>query len=83
MQIKFANKKGTDNMKTIQLKTNIMCGSCIAKVTPVLDEALGAENWKVDITDPKKILSVSTDKLNTNEVINAVEKSGYKAEVLA
>lgn len=70
-------------MKTIQLKTNIMCGSCIAKVTPVLDEALGAENWKVDTSDPKKILTVSTDTLNINEVINAVEKAGYKAEELA
>lgn len=70
-------------MKTIQLKTNIMCGSCIAKVTPVLDEALGAENWKVDTFDAKKILTVSTGTLNTIQVINAVEKAGYKAEELA
>ena len=41
-------------MKTIQLKTNIMCGSCIQKVTPVLNEKLGENNWKVDTQNPKK-----------------------------
>ena len=25
-------------MKTIEVKTNIMCGSCVAKVTPTLNE---------------------------------------------
>jgi copper chaperone CopZ len=69
-------------MKTIQLKTNIMCGSCIAKVTPALNEVIGENNWKVDIQSPKRILSVSTDNLNESDVIKAVEKSGYKAELL-
>ena len=64
----------------IQLKTNIMCGSCIAKVTPSLDEVLGKSNWKVDIVNPKKILSVTSDKVSEKEVIKAVEKAGYKAE---
>ncbi len=70
-------------MKTIQLKTNIMCGSCIAKVTPTLDEEIGAANWKVDTQNPKKILTVNTDKLDENEVIKAVERAGYNAEKVA
>lgn len=70
-------------MKTIELKTNIMCGSCIAKVTPVLNEVIGENNWKVDTLSPKKILSVITDNLDETDVIKAVEKAGYKAEVLA
>jgi copper chaperone len=70
-------------MKTIQLKTNIMCGSCIAKVTPTLDKEIGAANWKVDTQNPKKILTVNTDNLDENEVIKAVEKAGYKAEKVA
>ena len=70
-------------MKTIELKTNIMCGSCIAKVTPTLNEEIGAANWKVDTQNPKKILTVSTDNLNESEVIKAVEKAGYKAEKVA
>jgi copper chaperone CopZ len=64
----------------VQLKTNIMCGSCIAKVTPVLNEALGENNWKVDTTSPQKILTVTSESVEENEVIKAVELAGYKAE---
>ena len=70
-------------MKTIEVKTNIMCGSCIAKVTPVLNEVIGENKWKVDITNPKKVLTVKTDGLDESEVIKAVEKAGYKAEHLS
>jgi copper chaperone CopZ len=57
-----------------------MCGSCIAKVTPVLNEEIGEGNWKVDTQNPKKILTVTNESLNEKEIINAVEKAGYKAE---
>lgn len=69
-------------METIQLKTNIMCGSCIEKVTPVLNKELGENNWKVDTQNPKKVLTVTAEKVDKKEVINAVEKAGYKAEEL-
>jgi len=69
-------------MKTIQLKSNIMCSSCIAKVTPVLNETFGETNWKVDLKDPKRMLTVSSDIATENDVIKAVEKAGYKAEEL-
>jgi copper chaperone len=69
-------------MKTIELKTNIMCGSCIAKVTPVLNEELGEGAWKVDTLNPKKVLTVSTESLDKSQVIEAVKKAGYKAEEL-
>jgi copper chaperone len=69
-------------MKTIELKTNIMCGSCIAKVTPVLNEVVGDNNWHVDITDPRKPLTVTSEHCSEAEVIKAVERAGYKAEGL-
>ena len=67
-------------MKTKQYKTNIMCSSCIAKVTPVLNETFGEKNWEVDIKDPKKILTVSSDSLDERNVKATLEKVGYKAE---
>ncbi|WP_297816041.1 heavy-metal-associated domain-containing protein [Segetibacter sp.] len=70
-------------MKKIELKTNIMCGSCIAKVTPTLNEVIGEGNWKVDTLNPNKILSVTTEELDQTQVIEAVQKAGYKAEELA
>ena len=69
-------------MKTIQLKTNIMCGSCIEKVTPVLNKEFGENNWKVDTQNPKKVLTVTAGNVDEKDVINAVEKAGYKAEEL-
>jgi copper chaperone CopZ len=69
-------------MKTIEVKTNINCGSCVAKVTPTLNEVIGENNWKVDIANPKKVLTVTTEKLNEADVMKAVEKAGYRAEKL-
>jgi len=69
-------------METKQFKANIMCGSCIAKVAPVLNETFGENNWKVDTQNPNKILTVSTNNNNENDIIKAVEKAGYKAEEL-
>ena len=66
-------------MKTIQVKTNIMCGSCIAKVTPTLNQIIGDNNWSVDTINPAKILTVKSEILNEEDVINAVAQAGYKA----
>ena len=60
-----------------------MCGSFIAKVTPTLNEKIGENNWKVDITNPKKVLTVTTENLSETDVIKAVEKAGYKATTLS
>lgn len=70
-------------MKTIELKTNIMCGSYIAKVTPTLNEVIGEGNWKVDTLNPKKVLTITTEDLDQTQVIEAVQQAGYKAEELA
>jgi copper chaperone len=70
-------------MKTIEVKTNIMCSSCVEKVTPTLNETVGAENWKVDTLNPKKILTVTTENLDEEEVIKAVKKAGYEAEKIS
>ena len=67
-------------METKQFKTNIMCGSCIAKVTPVLNEAFGENNWEVDIKSPKKILTVSSENIDENKMNKSLGKVGYKAE---
>ena len=70
-------------MKTIEVKTNIMCSSCVAKVTPALNEAVGQTNWKVDTLNPKKVLTVTTENLDEEQIIKAIEKTGYKAEKLS
>jgi len=70
-------------MKTIEVTTNIMCGSCVAKVTPTLNETVRDTNWKVGTLHPKKILTVTTENLDEEQIIKAVAKAGYKAEKLS
>ncbi|GEO09333.1 heavy-metal-associated domain-containing protein [Segetibacter aerophilus] len=70
-------------MKTIEVKTNIMCGACVAKVTPTLNKTVGETNWKVDTVNPKKVLTVTSENLDEEQIIKAVEKAGYKAEKLS
>lgn len=64
----------------MQFKTNIKCDACVAKVTPYLDEAPGKDAWKVDTTNPDKILTINDEKgLSAAEIIKQVEAAGYKA----
>ena len=70
----------TLNRPTVRFKTNIKCGSCIAAVTPFLNEAVGEGHWQVDVQDPQKVLTA--DVANAATVKQAIEKAGYKAELL-
>lgn len=70
-------------METVQFKTNIKCSGCIATVTPTLNELVGQGNWEVDLQSPDKILTVSTEQAGKQEIKQAVEKTGYKAEPVA
>jgi copper chaperone len=67
-------------METLKFKTNINCGSCIATVTPSLDNLKGVKHWKVDTANPDKVLSIEAeDALTTVEVIEALKNKGYQA----
>ena len=69
-------------MKEYQFKTNINCGGCVAKVTPVLDSVAGVGNWEVDIKNPQKTLTISGTNVSEAAIIKAVNSAGFKAEVL-
>ncbi len=68
-------------METVKFKTTIKCSGCVATVTPGLNEAVGANNWQVDLQSPDKILTVNTtDKEKETAVIQKLQEVGYKAE---
>ncbi|HMG82633.1 MAG TPA: heavy-metal-associated domain-containing protein [Ferruginibacter sp.] len=68
-------------METLQFKTNINCGGCIAKATPVLNNEKGIQEWSVDTNVPTKILTITSD-LDANKIIAVLDKAGFKAEKL-
>ncbi len=67
-------------MESLKFKTNINCGGCVAKVTPALNNADGICHWNVDTNDTNKTLTVHTDGITEQEVLDVVEKAGFKIE---
>ncbi|TCJ12155.1 heavy-metal-associated domain-containing protein [Flaviaesturariibacter flavus] len=70
-------------METLKFKTTIKCSGCVAAVKPVLNDAVGADNWRVDIVSPEKILTIApAEEVDASAVVKAIEAAGYKAERL-
>lgn len=67
-------------METLQFKTNINCGGCVAKVTPFLNQLEEVENWKVDTANPDKILIVSGEELSCELIQQKVQQAGFMIE---
>jgi copper chaperone CopZ len=70
----------SNEKETFVFKTNINCNGCVAKVTPILDTTDGIETWTVDITNKDKILSAISNGISKREIIEIVQKVGFKIE---
>lgn len=67
-------------MEKLTFRTNIKCSGCVAKATPYLNQAVGEDNWEVDISQPEKWLTIESDgPVDKQAVINAVKQAGYDA----
>lgn len=71
-----------NNNQNFQFKTNINCSGCVTKVTPFLDDKTGIDHWEVDVTSKDKVLTVKSDGMSEQEVIETVQKAGFKIEPL-
>ncbi|MBC7510861.1 MAG: heavy-metal-associated domain-containing protein [Ferruginibacter sp.] len=72
-----------NNNQNLKFKTNINCGGCIASVKPHLDNAEGICHWEVDITNKDKVLTVKSDGITEQEVIDTIKKAGFKIESIS
>ena len=68
--------------QNLQFKTNINCGGCVAAVKSHMDNAEGICHWDVDTDNKDKILSVQSEGITAAQVLEIVEKAGFKAEPL-
>ncbi|MCK9616919.1 MAG: hypothetical protein M0R21_03700 [Lentimicrobiaceae bacterium] len=66
-------------MITLQFKTNLKCGGCVAAITPFLNSDPNIHSWSADINSPDKILLVSGEHLTGEYVIELLKKAGYIA----
>lgn len=69
-----------NNNQQFQFKTNINCSGCAAAVKPHLDSAAGIIKWNVDTDNKDKVLTVESNGITEQEVMEAVKKAGYKIE---
>ena len=69
------------NNQDLRFKTNINCGGCVASVKPYLDNADGICHWEVDTTKDK-VLTVKSQGITQEQVIETVQKAGFKIEPL-
>ncbi len=68
-------------METLKFKTNINCGGCVAKVTPVLNALNGVANWQADTAGKEKTLTVNADSgLTPQQITQALKSIGFQAE---
>lgn len=70
-------------MTTLKFKTNIKCGACVAKVTPLLNGVDGIECWAVDLQSPERFLTVEAASATKDDVQKALANAGYKGEIVA
>lgn len=67
-------------MKTQKFKTNINCGNCLAKVTPILNAEPRVHSWGVDLESEDRILTVESDDMSAEDVFKTVIKAGFIAK---
>lgn len=65
-------------MEPQRFKTNIKCAACVEKVTPGLNETIGKDKWSVDLTDPKRTLTITAG--DTAAMTAKLKEVGYSAE---
>ncbi len=72
-------KKSTD-AQNWTFRTNIMCNGCIAKITPILDNAQGIASWQVDLKSPDRLLTVTPDGITEADLLAIVRAAGFTIE---
>ena len=70
-------------MEQFQFKTNINCGGCIGSVKPHLDNELRIKEWSVDTDNPSKILTIKSENISEQELIELIQKAGFTIEPLS
>lgn len=69
--------------KELKFKTNLNCANCVSKVQATLDSTEGIAEWKVDTEDVDKILTVSSQGITKDQVLEIVKSKGFKIEPIS
>ena len=67
-------------MNTMIFKTNAKCEGCLAKIEEILQGKISREEWNLDLADSNRPLTVASDKLAADDVVELISKAGFKIE---
>ena len=68
---------------TLQITTNMKCGSCLARVQAKLDGFKGIKSWRADLDDPRKLLYVDLiAEADPAQVVEVIHDAGFNAEIV-
>lgn len=68
------------NMRVVTFKTNIKCNNCLEKVRPFLEQKKEIKDWNINLSDPERTLSVTTENLTDQQIIELIKEAGFEAE---
>lgn len=68
--------------KELKFKTTLNCGGCVSKVQADFDNNEGITDWQVDTDNPDKILTINSNGISEKEVVEIINKKGFKAELI-
>lgn len=66
----------------LKFKTSMQCGGCVSKVQPALDEVNDIVSWTIDTEHPDKILTVVSNGITEDQIIEIVKAKGFQIETL-
>ena len=69
-------------MNTLRFKTNVKCNGCKAAITPFLDNEATIADWRIDIFDDNRLLTVEGEHVKPETVVELLRKAGYQAELM-
>lgn len=69
------------NKKLQHFSTNIHCSSCVRTVTAFLDDLEGVTIWRVDVDDPRKLLTVEGNA-DPKAIMSTVQEAGFEIQPL-
>lgn len=68
-------------MAVLRFRTNAKCNGCITAIGVKLNKVVAPGDWSIDLKDPNKALTVTTD-LPAEEIRKTVEEAGFQAALI-
>lgn len=69
-------------MEKVVLKTDLSCKHCVMKVEPLLKSEQGVLEYSIDLENPDRLVTITSEGASIDSIIEKFGKAGYKAEQL-